>query len=269
MPLTNINDIEKALKLEEGSLAAAISSEEEVNISIPKNLVIRTSDEVELREKNLKETSKQAGIEIAIKNARNDLGLEFEGKTMDNLLSAYKDKLTDELTSEPNALIDGLKKDKEKFQSILKEKDNQIETLNNSITSIKNQSVIESSVIRAFGNVTEGVKTSIPTQDIRDLFLLKNKIDIQDGKTVVIKDGEVIQDPTTLEPVSLDSVAGEFIKSYIQTPTGGKGGTDNPNGTGTDFDAFQKEMTDKGIQTGSEKYNTIMNERIASGTLSI
>ena len=46
---------------------------------------------------------------------------------MDNLLNAYKDKLTGELTSEPNAIIDDLKKDKQKFQDILKEKDNQIE----------------------------------------------------------------------------------------------------------------------------------------------
>jgi hypothetical protein len=268
MPLNNIQDIEKALRLEEGTISNAISSEEEVSISIPENLVIRTNEEIETREKNLKETSKQAGIEIAIKNTRSELGLEFEGKTMDNLLSAYKDKLTNDLTKEPNSIIEDLKKDKEKFQNIVKEKDSQIETLNSSITNIKNKAVIESSVIRAFGQVTEGVKTSIPTQDIRDLFMLKNQIDIQDGKTVVLRDGEVVKDQTTLEPISVNDVASEFIKGYVQTPEGGTGKADNNGGaaSGT-FDAFSKEMESKGVRVGSEQYNTEMNSRIANGTL--
>lgn len=269
MPLTNISDIEKALKLEEGTLSNAISSEEEVKIELPQNLIIRTAEEVETRENNLKKEQKQAGIEIAVKNARNELGLEFEGKTIENLLNAYAEKKINDAKIDPNKKVEALTQDMEKLRANLKAKEDEVNNLTQTMNSFKNQTIIDSEINKAFSKVTEGVKTTLPIDDLKDLFVLRNKIELNDGKPVITKDGQPLKDQTTLEPLGIVNIASEFIKSYVTVDDGKGGGDTGGTPSKGSYESFENEMSSSGVRVGSEQFNNEMTKRINDGTLEV
>lgn len=268
MPINNINDIEKFLRLEEGTLSAALQNEEGVDIQINDQLIVRTQEEINTREKNLTDTAKVAAVEIAVKTARNELGLSFEGKTMDNLIAAHKLKIESESQAEPNEQIQTLKSDNEKLRGNLEIKQGEIEGLNSQFKEFENKTTIGRQVDSAFLSAVEGKKTTIPMADMKDLFMTRTQLDVNEGKTVLMQNGEPVKDSTTLEPIPLDSHVTEFVNQYIKPVEGGGGGGNEvtPRGQGT-YEAFEEEMTKAGIQPNSEAFNKEMAARTAAGTL--
>jgi len=270
MPINNINDLEKFLRLEEGTLKAAIDNEEGVDIQISEDLVVRTQEEISTREKNLTDTAKVAAVEIAVKGMRNELGLEFEGKTMENLIAAHRAKVESEAQAEPDQRIRELQSDNDKLRQNLETKQGEVEALNTRFTEFENRNTINRQVDDAFLGAIEGKKTTIPMQDMKDLFMVRNSLKVDDGKTVLLRDGEVAKDETTLNPVPLDTHVNEFVNQFVKPAEGGNAGGNEPapSAAGT-YEAFEKEMAEKGHNVGSEEFNREMNSRTAAGTLEI
>jgi len=92
MAIENLEQLEKSVGLEPGKLAEMISSEDTHKLDLD-NLIISNKNDYDARLENIKKETKTAAVEIAVKNARNELGLEFEGKTMENLLNNFKSKI--------------------------------------------------------------------------------------------------------------------------------------------------------------------------------
>ena len=72
--IENLTDLEKSLKLEEGSLQKAIDNEENVKIELP-SLIIRTTADDDLRTSNLENEARGGG-----KSAGREQGFDPAGR---------------------------------------------------------------------------------------------------------------------------------------------------------------------------------------------
>ena len=81
MALNNIAEIETTLGIESGKLIEMINSEEAFSVDLSEKVFLSKSAYDE-RIANIKKDSATMAIEIAVKEQRNNLGLDFQGKTM-------------------------------------------------------------------------------------------------------------------------------------------------------------------------------------------
>jgi len=266
--LKNIKTIEQLLKLEEGTLENAIKSEEEVEVSIPENILVMTKEEKEQRETNLKQIHEAAGEEMVIKKMRNEYGLDFQGKTVPNLLEAYGAKIKEDLTQEPDKRVDSLQSDLDIMKQNFQNSQEQVTMLNSQISQVKNESVINATISKA---IPEPSALTIPVGDVETLFRAKHKLDVQEGRVVLMDGEEVMKNRTTLDPITLEERMRDFIAPYIKPTQGGAGGSDEPGagGSETSFDSFIEEMEGQGINVGTEAFNREQAKRVANGTLKL
>lgn len=263
MAIENLKDLEEKLKLPDGTLKAAIDNTENVKIAIPELLVF-TKDEDATRVQNLKNEAKTAGVEIAIKEARTSLGLDFQGKTMENLLNAHKEKVVKEAGIAPDAKVTELTKDNGLLKENLNTLQGQFDTFKTSVGLEKQQNEINNHVLSKIpANIT------IDKGDMLTLFNSRFQTEkTVDGKIVFKKDGAVLKNTTTLDPLSAEEVLSTFVTPYLKKPEGGAGGVDDPgNNKPGSLAAFEKEMKDKGVNSGSLEFNQEMAKRITNKTL--
>ena len=267
MAIKNLDAVASAIGMDVDTLKAAIESEDAQSIEIPE-MVRMTQTDFDERLENTRKESKTAGVEIAIKEARSKLGLEFQGKTMENLLTAYETKLKADFApdAEPDKKVAELTKDIETLRGNLAKKDDEINEIK---TNFKKESVNRTINDKIIGAVPEN--TIIPAGDIAQLFRTKVDVDINDeGAMIFKKNGEVLKNPTTLSPMGLNDVLGDFVSPYLKKASGGGGGDDEPgNLKAGSFEAFVKEMSAKGVDSNSLAFSEEMQKRIADKTLNV
>src|SRR6056297_920606 len=106
----------KTVEVDNETLSKAIEeNKEEVEVNA-ENLSIRSKEEEETFINNLKKETVKTALEMEVKKYRNDLGLEFEGKNMDNLVEALKEKHREEFTKDPNKQLEQLQADLKTIQ---------------------------------------------------------------------------------------------------------------------------------------------------------
>lgn len=264
----DIEKIEETLRLEQGSLLAAIESEEEAAIELPA-LTIRTAEEEETYSNNIRSEAKTAGVEMAIKGVRNELGLDFQGKTMDNLLEAHKSKVLADAKAElgePDKKITELSTDLEKLRKNYSDLENKNSELQMTMVQKDNERKIDTAILGLMpSNMT------LSKEDALTLFKSKTEVELSEGGEIVYKrQGQQIKNPTTLEAVPGKSIIDEFVNPFLRKAEGGAGGNNNVGDpkAGT-MDAFQKEMETKGLRAGSAEFNQELNKRISDGTLKV
>lgn len=274
MAIENIKELESSLKLKEGTISEAIKSEDAVKIDIPE-LKIFTPEEDEERINNMKVEFKTAGEEVAVKEIKREHNLEFEGKSaaklFEHLQSGQANAITKALEDAgkvPDQKITELKTDLEKLQGTIKEKDSALTSLQSDFTKHKNTSVINGQIQVAFGDT----KTAAPMEVVLDSFSKQYQAEIVDGKTVYKQNGEVLkndlQTPLTTSEVVEKFKSSDLNKWVFPTVAGGGGGGDDPStGKAGGMKAFEKEMNEKGFNTGSLEYVTEMNKRLGEKTL--
>lgn len=267
--------IEQTLHLEAGTLQGALDNKEEVEITIPEIVSLKKAD-FETRLKNEKDAEykkgKIAGEEMLIKDAREKFGLSFEGKSMDNFVEAFQKKILDDAKITPDEKI------KEKDKTIKQLRDN-IARIESDKQLLASQFEMEKKTI----SINNAIFSAIPDKAVTDKFgrtdilALFNAngyaVDIEEGKHIVKKNGEVIKDATTLVPLDLNKVVSDFVtsKGLLQTSGGGRGEGDGGGGNlkaGT-IEAFEKEMDEKGVKYGTQEYTDEMGKRLKEGTLKI
>ena len=263
--IKNLADIEKALSLPTGALDEAIKSTEEKVIDIS-NLEILKREDYESRIKNIKEETSIAAVEIAVKKARAEKGLAFEGKTIENLLEAQKSKVIAEANLNPDKKVSELEKDLSTMRMNFENANKKLIEVENEFKQKENFRTIKDTIISEIP-----ANTIIPKEDVINIFFSKNKAELSENGSVIFKRGEdVLKNQITLNPLTVKEVMKEFITPYIAPPTGGGGGTDNPgqNKPGT-YEAFAKDMEKLNIMEGSIKFNEEMSKRIKEKTLVI
>lgn len=265
MAIKNIDELEKALGLENGKLNEMFNSQEEHLIDL-ESKVVMDKKSLEERERNIKSNTIQHTESVIIKELRNEFGLEFEGKTRENLNKAFKakfEKVKLESVKDPEERFSTLKTDFEKLQSIVLDKDKQIEDIKNEYQQKQKNEKIKNDVFSFIPDNTLVSKNTI-------LIEAKEKgysFDDLEGVTVV-KDaqGNVIKNTTTFSPIGIKEFIEDFVTPYIAKPTGGAGGTDEKRGTQAgSYEEFIKEA-EKNNWT-NEKINQEIIKRTKEGTL--
>lgn len=264
MALENIAEIEESLGLEAGRLTEMITSEENHTIDLS-NRVILDKSTYDERISNIKKEIATTAIEMAVKEQRNTLGLDFQGKTMDNLVNAIKVKTELDSKIEPEEKYKNLKTDFEKLQTNYIEKETEF---NNFKTNIEQQNLIseiKNDFTKHIPSNTLVSKSTIFTEAKEKGFSFVK----EDGKTVVKNsNGDIIKDEKTYAPIDLKTWVTNFSTPYIGKAEGGGGGGDDtpPSKAGT-FEAFEKESVKLGWN--DQQKNIEMARRIKEGTLTM
>lgn len=267
MAIENLSELETKLKLKEGTLQAALDNDEGVSVDVPE-LVIMTTEEDEKRLTNIKAESKKAGLEIAIKTVRNDLGLEFEGKTMENLLTSHKEHILKDASKAPNDKIAELENDKKALSSNLQAVTGDFDAFKQTVDLERKQGDRNSAITGIIGD-----NTILPKDRMLTLFNTDIQSEHDDkGRLIHKKNGETLKNSTTLDPLSTKEVFDNWAteNSFFKKPSGGAGEGDNTgNSKAGSLAAFTEEMKGKDITPGSIGFNEEMNKRITDGTLKV
>lgn len=138
------------------TLEAAAKATEEVKLTLPTNLKSYTDTEIVTLGSNKYNEGKEAGVEMAVKEAREANGLTFEGKTVANLLAAHKTKIEKEAgkpveqqVTELNNQINTLRSTNEGLTRQLGERETQLQTLG-----------LDNEIIGTMPGVKADIKTS-------------------------------------------------------------------------------------------------------------
>lgn len=263
MALENIAEIESSLGIESGKLAEMMSSEENFTVDLSTKMFLDKTA-YEERIANIKKESATMAIEIAVKEQRNNLGLDFQGKNMDNLVKALKDKFESENKVEPDEKYKSLKTDFDGLQSKYAEKDAEF---SNFKTNIEKNAVLNEIKGEFIQNIPDNVlvsKSTIFTEAKEKGFSFEK----EEGK-LVIKDaqGNVLKD-ANYSPITIKEWVTTFSTPYLAKVEGGAGGKDETGGDKAgSFDAFMKESERNGWD--ASKQNAEMSKRISNGTLKL
>lgn len=261
MALENIAEIETSLGLEAGKLQEMITSEENHTIDLSSKVILDRSAYDE-RLANIKKESATIAIEMAVKEQRNNLGLEFQGKTIENLVNAIKAKTESESKIEPEEKYKNLKTDFEKLQSNLQAKEQEFDSFKTNIEKQNLANEIKNEFTKHIPDNTLVSKATIFTEAKERGFSFEK----EEGK-IVIKDasGAILKNDN-LSPLEVKDWVTNFATPYLKTPSGGSGGADDTGGSKTgSLDAFLKEAEKNGWD--ATKQNAEMAKRIKDGTL--
>lgn len=261
MALENITELEQTLGLESGKLQEMITSEENHKIDLSTKVIVDKTIYDE-RIANIKKESSTMALEIAIKEQRNALGLDFQGKTMENLVNAIKSKVESESKIEPEEKFKALKTDFEKLQENYNAKETEFTTFKTNIEKQNELNEIKSEFTKHIAGDTLVSKSTIFTEAKEKGYSFEK----EDGKIVVKLNGETQKNNDTLSAITVKEFVTNFSTPYLKTPTGGGGGDDEPDGgKAGSFDAFLKEAEKNGWN--ATKQNEEMAKRIKDGTL--
>ena len=263
MALENITELEQTLGLESGKLQEMITSEENHKIDLSTKVIVDKTIYDE-RIANIKKESSIMALEIAVKEQRNALGLDFQGKTMENLVNAIKAKVESESKIEPEEKFKALKTDFEKLQENYNAKETEFTTFKTNIEKQNELNEIKSEFTKHIAGDTLVSKSTIFTEAKEKGYSFEK----EDGKIVVKLNGETQKNNDTLSAITVKEFVTNFSTPYLKTPTGGAGGDDETNGgKAGSFDAFLKEAEKNGWN--ATKQNEEMAKRIKDGTLTM
>lgn len=202
------------------------SESDDVDVEI-KNIQIFTDDELTERLKNHVNISKPTLIEMEVKSARNEYGLEFEGKTITNLVNAAIEKGKKEADIEPNEKISELESINQKLKSnileIEEKHSSELEVKNKELNSIRNDSYINSLI-------PDNLDTSLSKNDIAVLFKSDNTAIHENGKiTFTDINGEPYRVAKTQDIKDNNTVLNEWLeaKGIKEKDLEGRGGDNN------------------------------------------
>lgn len=253
----------KEVEVADEQLKNALEKNEPFTLS-NEALIVRSKEEDETFKNNLRNEAKQTGVEVAIKEWRDKLGLDFQGKNMETFTEALKTKVLADAKIEPEEklkkVLTDLETIKQSNQALLSEK----EKLQNEFSGYKNNFLIQSELSKVLPT-----NTILPQEDV--LTILKSKFDfsVTDGKIEVKANGEVLKNPTTLEPIPVKDVLNKFFTenpTYLKPVEGGAGAGDSgAGGTKQTLDKFIEEMQGKGVALNSEQFNKEYEARSKAG----
>ena len=266
MALENLGEIEKVFGLEEGKLSEMITSEEKHAIDLTAFQIDKKAI-YEERIANLKANSATMAKEVAVKEIKKALGLEFEGKNETLLIDALKNKfetIKSEVVKDPEKRYLDLKADFDKLQGNLLSKETEFETFKTNITKQQELNEIKNDFTKHIPDNTLVSKATIFTEAKEKGFSFER----EEGKTVIKQNGEVLKDEKTLSPIGLDSWVKTFVAPYIKGVDGGSGKKDDvPPAKAGSFEAFEKEAEKN--DWDATKFNQEMAKRIKEGSLSL
>lgn len=241
-------------------LTKALTSESEVDLEIPTGRFLTADNEATLLDNHGKkkyDEGKTVGSEVMLKDLSKEAGFETAIKDSKEFLTQFKTNILDGAKIEPNKKVEELEASLESLRGVVTEKDTTINDLQSKITGIS----VNSKIKEAIPELKEGVNKD----DVLTLFKASYSIKedgVYKGDTLLKDD---LQNPLTVEQ-SMSSFLGgrDWIKKSI-SGNGGKGKTGGSTGSIGSYSEFQKICESKGWNEGSaEAKQFLQNSRQAN-----
>lgn len=225
-----LTKIATLLKVKETDLETAIKDEKEVDVEIDSTLGSFTDKELKKLKSNSYNEGKEAGIEMEVDEIKKSEGLEFTGKSVKSLLEAKAAKVLEDAKIEPNKKVEALEKQVgtlkvsvQDFETKLKEKDSEVET-------VKLKSEVYKHIPAAGEN-----GPALGQDDVFQLMISNGLTPkLENGKTVFYKGDQRVNDKLG-DPVAANEVIKGFMtekKLIVEAVIpGGRGGGDKGGGT--------------------------------------
>ncbi len=243
-------------KIPAADLKAAITDTEEKDITIPENLTVLTTDEVTTLKTNEYNKGKGAAVELAVKDAKEKLGLEFQGKTIDGLIKAASEKALADAKLEPNAQITELKGQLETVKATAVTLQNQLAEKDKEITGVKINGELLKHIPAPGDN-----GPAIAGDDVIALMKANGyNFELKDGAVVAMKNGQLVQDNLS-NPVKVSDVVTGFLKEKklvtdaAAGPAGRGGGGSGKGVKATKLSELIKQYEAEGKHAAGQEFN--------------
>lgn len=278
-----IKEIEKAIGVED--LASKINSNETIeSLEFGKTKHFTDNDyrqQVINIQKDIPkdkwEEAKLAGHEMAIKELKQEKGIDFQGKSvadlynfMNNQIEVSKEADLSNIKSQYENDINTLKKSNQEFQEMIDKM--KLDSKNSSINSyLDNQ--FDRLQIEVPDHIKDEKEAERYINQHRNMHKLNfksqfDKFDIDEYKNIVaVKNGEILKDSNTLNPVNVDNLVQDYSKNSfmnLKQSVKGRGEGDRlPSNKLAKFKS-QSELDDyakeKGIKKHTSEYDAIYAE---------
>lgn len=252
-----IQKIAALLKIKEADLEAAIKDEQEKDLPIDEKLTTMTESELTVLGNNKYNEGKKAGVEMEIKAVREELGLDFQGKTIKGLLDVYGKKVMDDAKIEPNKQVTELQGQLTTLRGTIKTLEQQVQAKDSEVMNAR----INSELYRHIPAPNES-GPALGQDDVIQLMRANGyEFKLEDGTMKAFKDGKMIQ-TNTAEPVPMKDVVTGFLKAkkLVQEetppPSGRGGGNQKPTTVYTKLSQLTKEFEESGKSLLGEEFSS-------------
>lgn len=205
--------------------------------------------------KHVYDDGKKASTEMYVKSWKEKNGADFQGKGIDDLISYIKSQKAD--TGELENTVEQLRKN-------ITQKEQEVESLRNDYESKLSATQLRQ---QASAAIPDNLVDTIKKDHVLQLFLSTHELKNQDGKMVVLKNGEVMKDRQLLNPLPVDAVVKSFVEenNWLATERRGRGaepGKTAPTGVEhiVDKDTFFEYLNSKGIHRTSQQSVEVLNK---------
>jgi hypothetical protein len=221
--------IAKAMRIKEEDFDKALTDTAEVKLEIPASLTVLDETELKRVKDDEYNNGKTKGVEIAVKDAKEKLGLEFSGKTVDGLIEAANKKALEDAKVSPDKKVLELQRDIDTLKATNTDLTTKLSTQEKAASSAATEKEIYKNV--------PSLGENAPEVDIV-VTLMRAKgydFEIKDGKLTALKDGQPVKDNVAnVLPVKdvITSFAKEakLISDQSGAAGGGRGGGDKGGG---------------------------------------
>ena len=206
--------------------------------------------------------SQKIGQEILLKELKNDLGFDYEGrKDPENLKKAYIDKFGASESKDED--VEALRN---AFSKQLQDKESEIESIRTSFKKDADDRIIDESLRSSFSTFKD--KSHYTIDDLVTLAKSKGEFSVVDGKAFQSKNGEVIKNDM-LQVVTVDSYANSMMNDsgYIKKATGGKLVGDETKGGKYTLEQFYASQESQGISLNGEEAAINLDAAIRDGKI--
>ena len=260
------------MKVKIGNKIFEVSKEElesnpnEITINFDGNL--RTEEEEVTFIENHKKDARKEGLEIAVKQYREEFG--FEGRSIDKLIEAVKSKTLEDAQIEPTEQLRKIKSTLEEKETALQSALARVGEGENAFKSYKNETKLDRQLD---GFIPQN--TILPKEDIKMIIKNKLKFDFDESGNILALDsmGNIIKDATTANPKQAKEVIENFFKdnqNYLKPIEGGSGeGDSSSKGKKKSIDDFIADQKAKGNNPNSEAFNTELQNNIKEGLVDV
>jgi len=200
---TTLQKITSLLGLNQADVDAAVAATEEKDLVIPDGLTVLSTADLATRDKAKYEAGGTAKLEMFIKEQKQTLGLEFEGKDPAKFIEALSAKVLSEAGKEPDAASKEKDGKIKKLEKLVVDKQQEMDTLNSKFETAS----LNSEIMKA---VPANLREGMDAEEVVALMKTKGyEFAKKDGKIVAMKHGEVLED-NKAQPVGISDV----IKNY-------------------------------------------------------
>lgn len=252
-------------KVKVEDLKAAIDDPAEKAVEIDTAVISFTEQELTTLKTNEYNNGKVKGPEMLIKEAKEKLGLDFNGKTIDNLLEAYSKKVLADAKVEPEKQVKELQDKLALVQNTAKDFETKYQEKEKEVARIKDISEI-GKFIPAFGDNAP----ALGQEEVLSL-MKANGYDYKRndaGKLIFTKNGTEVMDHLS-QPLEPSAVINTFLKEkkiIIDAPApGGRGGGDHtPPAAFTKLSDIKKHFTEQGKSMMGEEFSKEVEKAVAA-----